>query len=112
MVGTNNKYELEFLDFRIEDKCKYDIKECKERDVTYNLSIRVNVRLTHKETGHIAEQEIFLGEYPKMTENGTFIINGAERVVVSQLVRSPGVYSEEGILDKNGIPRYKTQMIQ
>jgi DNA-directed RNA polymerase subunit beta len=111
MVGTNNKYELEFLDFRIEDKCKYDIKECKERDVTYNLSIRVNVRLTHKETGHIAEQEIFLGEYPKMTENGTFIINGAERVVVSQLVRSPGVYSEEGILDKNGIPRYKTQMI-
>ncbi|NLT18211.1 MAG: DNA-directed RNA polymerase subunit beta [Clostridiales bacterium] len=111
MVGTSNKYELDFLDIKIEDKCKYSVKECKDRDVTYTFSLRVKVRLTSKETGEINEQEIFLGEYPKMTDNGTFIINGAERVVVSQLVRSPGVYCEEGVLDKNGILRFSTQAI-
>lgn len=111
MVATSNKYELDFLKTTIEDKCKWTVKECKDRDVTYTFALKVRVRLTSKETGEINEQDIFLGDYPKMTENGTFIINGAERVVVSQLVRSPGVYSEDGVLDKNGVPRYKTQAI-
>lgn len=111
MIGTNNKYELDFLDVRIEDKQKYSVRECKDRDVTYTFSLRVKVRLLSKETGEINEQDIFLGDYPKMTENGTFVINGAERVVVSQLVRSPGVYTDGGVLDKNGLLRYKTQAI-
>ena len=83
---------LEFLDYSLKDEPKYSIAECKERDATYAVPLRVKIRLINKETGEVKEQEIFMGDFPLMTDSGTFIINGAERVVVSQLVRSPGVY--------------------
>ena len=83
---------LEFVDYSLDDKPKYDIEECKERDATYCAPLKVKVRLINKETGEIKEQEVFMGDFPLMTERGTFVINGAERVIVSQLVRSPGVY--------------------
>ena len=83
---------LEFVDYSLDDKPKYDIEECKDRDATYCAPLKVKVRLINKETGEIKEQEVFMGDFPLMTEKGTFIINGAERVIVSQLVRSPGVY--------------------
>ncbi|PKM79262.1 MAG: DNA-directed RNA polymerase subunit beta, partial [Firmicutes bacterium HGW-Firmicutes-13] len=82
---------LEFIGYSL-GKPKYSVEECKERDVTYSVPLRVKVRLINKETGEVKEQEVFMGDFPLMTENGTFIINGAERVIVSQLVRSPGVY--------------------
>ena len=83
---------LEFLDYSMKDEPKYTIAECKERDATYAAPLKVKIRLINKETGEVKEQEIFMGDFPIMTDSGTFIINGAERVVVSQLVRSPGVY--------------------
>ncbi|HPU41398.1 MAG TPA: DNA-directed RNA polymerase subunit beta [Acetivibrio clariflavus] len=83
---------LEFVDYSIDDKPKYTVEECKERDATYSAPLKGKVRLINKETGEVKEQEIFMGDFPLMTENGTFIINGAERVIVSQLVRSPGIY--------------------
>ncbi len=83
---------LEFVDYRLEDETKYSIEEAKERNTTYSSRLQVQVRLINRETGEIKEQEIFFGDLPVMTENGTFLINGAERVVISQLVRSPGVY--------------------
>ena len=92
---------LEFVDYSLDEKPKYDIEECKERDTTYCAPLKVMVRLINKETGEIKEQEVFMGDFPLMTERGTFIINGAERVIVSQLVRSPGVYYAEE-RDKSG----------
>ncbi|NLK97767.1 MAG: DNA-directed RNA polymerase subunit beta [Epulopiscium sp.] len=83
---------LEFVDFSLDKEPKYSIEECKERDATYATALKVKVRLHNKETDEIKEQEIFMGDFPIMTDNGTFIINGAERVIVSQLVRSPGIY--------------------
>ena len=83
---------LEFLDYRLDDTPKYTVAECKERDVTYAAPLHVRVRLLNKETGEVKESEVFMGDFPIMTESGTFVINGAERVIVSQLVRSPGVY--------------------
>jgi len=83
---------LEFVDYSIDPNPKYTIEECKERDANYAASLRVKVRLINKETGEIKEQEIFMGDFPLMTEQGTFIINGAERVIVTQLVRSPGIH--------------------
>ena len=84
---------LEFVDFQLcEDEAKYSIEECKERDATYEAPLKVKVRLYKKETGEIGEHEIFMGNLPLMTVTGTFVINGAERVIVSQLVRSPGIY--------------------
>ena len=92
---------LEFVDYSLDENPKYDIEECKERDATYCAPLKVKVRLINKETGEIKEQEVFMGDFPLMTERGTFVINGAERVIVSQLVRSPSVYyAEEG--DKTG----------
>src|SRR5947208_6168308 len=88
---TGNRLEMRFSDYRF-DEPKYSQEECRERDATYAAPLRVNVQLLVKETGEIKEQEIFMGDFPLMTAMGTFIINGAERVVVSQLVRSPGVY--------------------
>ena len=88
---TGNRLELRFGDYEF-GQPKYCQAECRERDMTYAAPLRVNVQLLVKETGEIKETEIFMGDFPLMTENGTFIINGAERVVVSQLVRSPGVY--------------------
>ncbi|MGN0172492.1 MAG: DNA-directed RNA polymerase subunit beta, partial [Acutalibacteraceae bacterium] len=83
---------LEFIDYRLDETPKYTVEECKERDVTYAAPLRVRARLLNKETGEIKESEVFMGDFPLMTESGTFVINGAERVIVSQLVRSPGVY--------------------
>ena len=83
---------LEFIDYKLDPEPKYPVEECKERDANYSAPLRVKVRLINKETGEVKEQDIFMGEFPLMTEQGTFIINGAERVVVSQLVRSPGMY--------------------
>ncbi|MCL6517318.1 DNA-directed RNA polymerase subunit beta [Alicyclobacillus sp.] len=91
---------LEFIDYSLGEP-KYDVEESKERDVTYAAPLRVKVRLLNKETGEVKEQEVFMGDFPLMTETGTFIINGAERVIVSQLVRSPSVYFNSKI-DKNG----------
>jgi DNA-directed RNA polymerase subunit beta len=87
---------LEIIDYKLEEP-KYSVAECRERDVTYNAPMRVKARLINKETGEVKEQEVFMGDFPLMTEKGTFIINGAERVVVSQLVRSPSVYYTEEI---------------
>ena len=84
--------ELSFLDFSMDEEPKYSIEECKARDATYATPLKVRMRLRNKETGEIKEQEIFMGDFPKMTHAATFIINGAERAIVSQLVRSPGVY--------------------
>lgn len=91
---------LEFVDYSLGEP-KYDVDESKSRDVTYNAPLRVKVRLINNETGEVKEQEVFMGDFPLMTETGTFIINGAERVIVSQLVRSPSVYYNKKV-DKNG----------
>ena len=88
----SGKLELSFLDYTMEDKPKYTIEECKERDATYAKPIKVRVRLRNTETDEIKEQEIFMGDFPVMTNGGTFVINGAERVIISQIVRSPGMY--------------------
>ena len=111
ITDFGNKIELEFLEHNLKGECKYSAKECKNHDATYTIPLRVKVRLTVRDTGKIIDSEVFMGEFPKMTENGTFIINGAERVVVSQLVRSPGVYTAKGVADKNGILRYETTVI-
>ena len=92
IVDYSGNLVLEFFDYYMEDKTKYSVEEAKERDATYSTRLHVKVRLINRETGEIKEQEIYLGDFPLMTESGTFIINGAERVVVSQLVRSPGCY--------------------
>ncbi len=91
IVGYNKKLELWFGDYRLGEP-KYSQEECRERDMTYSAPLWVNVKLVNKETGEIVEQDVFVGDFPLMTERGTFIINGAERVVVSQLIRSPGAY--------------------
>ncbi|MCQ2475822.1 MAG: DNA-directed RNA polymerase subunit beta [Clostridia bacterium] len=92
ITDFSGNWILKFVDYKIDDKPKYTVRECKERDATYNVPMRVVVRLQNKETGVIKESEVYMGDFPKMTESGTFVINGAERVIVSQLVRSPGVY--------------------
>ena len=95
-VGVITDYtgnlELRFIDYVLEENPKYSVEECKERDATYAAPLKVRVRLRNKETEEIKEQELFMGDFPKMTKSGTFIINGAERVIISQIVRSPGVY--------------------
>jgi len=101
---------LELIDYTIDDEPKYSVAECKERDVTYSAPLRMKVRLINRETGEIKESEVFMGEFPLMTETGTFIINGAERVIVSQLVRSPGVIFGSEI-DKNGNPLFTSTVI-
>ena len=101
---------LEFTDYSLDDKPKYTVEKCKERDATYAAPLKVTVRLTNRDTHEIKESEVFMGDFPLMTEHGTFIINGAERVIVSQLVRSPGVYFARTI-DKTGAFLYSAQMI-
>lgn len=110
ITDYTGRLELAFLDHRIEDKPKYDIKECKNKDANYAIPLKVKVRLTNKETGEMKDDEVFMGDIPLMTDSGSFIINGAERVVVSQLVRSPGVYTEK-VKDKNNDDRYFTTVI-
>ena len=100
---------LEFVDYSLGEP-KYDVDECKERDATYAAPLRLKVRLINKETGEVKEQEVFMGDFPIMTTKGTFIINGAERVIVSQLVRSPGVYYAETI-DQTGKKLYGATII-
>ncbi len=104
------KLSLEFFDYKLEYNPKYTVEECKERDAKYAAPLKVSVRLVNMETGEIKEQEIFMGDFPLMTEQGTFIINGAERVIVSQLVRSPGMYYEFQ-RDKSGKPLYASTVI-
>ncbi|EPR29185.1 DNA-directed RNA polymerase beta chain [Geobacillus sp. WSUCF1] len=100
---------LEFIDYSLGEP-KYTVEEAKERDVTYAAPLRVKVRLINKETGEVKEQDVFMGDFPLMTETGTFIINGAERVIVSQLVRSPSVYYSDKV-DKNGKRGYSATVI-
>ena len=100
---------LEFIDYSLGEP-KYDVDECKDRDVTYAAPLKVRVRLINKETGEVKEQEVFMGDFPLMTENGTFVINGAERVIVSQLVRSPGVYYGKEV-DTSGKTLYNAAII-
>ncbi|MCI7333895.1 MAG: DNA-directed RNA polymerase subunit beta [Oscillospiraceae bacterium] len=92
ITDFSGNLSLSFVDYRMEKKAKYSVRECKERDATYAAPMRVTARLYNKETGEVKESEVYMGDFPLMTDSGTFIINGAERVIVSQLVRSPGVY--------------------
>ena len=103
--------ELSFIDYKMDEAPKYDVLECKARDATYAAPLKVSVRLYNKETGEIKEQEIFMGDFPLMTESGTFVINGAERVVVSQLVRSPGIYYGKEIDRKPDLPLLTSTVI-
>ncbi|MDO5112683.1 MAG: DNA-directed RNA polymerase subunit beta, partial [Clostridia bacterium] len=111
ITDYSEKLVLEFVDYNIDfEHPKYPVEECKERDVNYSAPLRVTVRLINKETGEVKEQPVFMGDFPLMTQQGTFIINGAERVIVSQLVRSPGVYYSTAI-DKEGKNLYSSQVI-
>ena len=111
ITDYSGKLILEFVDYRIDlDNPKYSMEESKERDVNYAAPLRVVVRLINKETGEVKQQEVFMGDFPLMTPQGTFIINGAERVIVSQLVRSPGVYFSESF-DKVGKQLFSAQVI-
>ncbi|MBQ9989235.1 MAG: DNA-directed RNA polymerase subunit beta [Clostridia bacterium] len=110
ITGYGDNLVLEFVDYTLEDNPKYSVEECKERDVNYAAPLRVTVRLINRETGEVKEQEVFMGDFPLMTPQGTFIINGAERVIVSQLVRSPGPYYNTST-DKSGKQLYATTVI-
>ena len=101
---------IEFVSYSLDAKPKYPVEECKERDVNYAAPLKVNVRLTNKQTGEVKETDVFMGEFPLMTETGTFVINGAERVIVSQLIRSPGMYYASEI-DKTGKRTYAATVI-
>ncbi len=110
ITDFGDHYELYFLDHNLNGKSKYTEKECRDRDATYAVPLEVKVRLVNKVTGEIIDQEVFMGELPKMTDSGSFIINGAERVVVSQLIRSPGVYNTYE-QDKSGKKLYATTVM-
>ncbi len=110
ITDFNESMMLEFVDYTLDETPKNSIERCRERDQTYAAPLKVTVRLTNKETQDVRQSEVFIGDFPLMTEHGTFIINGAERVIVSQLVRSPGVYYEATI-DKAGKTVYATKMI-
>ena len=101
MTDYSGNLVIEFIDYKLNETPKYTIEECKERDLNYASPFRVTVRLTNKTTGEVKEQEIYMGDFPVMTHSGTFVINGAERVVVSQIVRSPGIYYD-AVDDKSG----------
>ena len=110
ITDYSDHFELYFLEHSLDGKPKYDEKECRDRDATFALPLRVKVRLVNKVTDEVIDQEVFMGELPLMTDNGSFIINGAERVIVSQLVRSPGIYNGEQV-DKSGRKLYDTTVI-
>ncbi|MBD5153831.1 MAG: DNA-directed RNA polymerase subunit beta [Oscillibacter sp.] len=114
-VGVISDYadtlELSFIDFSMDEPPKYDVEECKARDVNYAAPLKVTVRLRNKKTDVIKEQEIFMGDFPLMTKSGTFIVNGAERVVVSQIVRSPGIYYGKEVDVKTDLPILTSQLI-
>ena len=111
IVDYAGNLELSFIDYSMDEKPKYDVEECKARDATYAAPMKVLVRLHNKETGEIRENEIFMGDFPLMTHGGTFVINGAERVVVSQIVRSPGVYYGKEIDLKTDLPLLTSTVI-
>ena len=102
---------LSFIDYRIDEQPKYSVTECKSRDTTYAAPLRVTARLMNNETGEIKESEVFMGDFPLMTESGTFVINGAERAIVSQLVRSPGVYFAKKVDEKTGKKLFSSTII-
>ena len=102
---------LSFIDYRIDEKPKYSVNECKSRDTTYAAPLRVTARLLNNETGEIKESEVFMGDFPLMTDSGTFVINGAERAIVSQLVRSPGVYFAKKVDEKTGKKLFSSTII-
>ena len=110
ITDYSDHFEMYFLDYTLDGKPKYDEKECRDRDATYALPLRVKVRLVNKVTDEVIDQEVFMGDFPLMTDNGSFIINGAERVIVSQLVRSPGVYNGSE-MDKSGKKLFNTTVI-
>ena len=110
IVDYSGNLAIEFLGYKIDETPKYPVEECKERDVNYAAPLRVTVRLTNKATGDVKQQDIFMGDFPLMTETGTFVINGAERVAVSQLVRSPGMYYAS-TMDKTGKSMQTAQII-
>ena len=105
-----NNLVIEFVSYSIDKKTKYTVEECKERDANYAAPLKVGVRLTNRATGEVKETEIFMGDFPIMTDTGTFVINGAERVIVSQIIRSPGMYYSTEI-DKSGKDTYSVQVI-
>ena len=110
ITDYSGNLSLVFVNYRMDDKPKYTVKECKERDATYAAPLRVTARLINKETGEVKENEVYMGDFPQMTESGTFVINGAERVIISQLVRSPGVYYDMS-RDKTGKKLFATTVI-
>ena len=110
VTDYSGNLELSFIDYSMNEKPKYSEEECKARDATYAAPLKVRVRLRNKETEEIKEQEIFMGDFPLMTDGGTFIINGAERVIVSQIVRSPGVYFDKTV-DKAMMATYGSTVI-
>ena len=110
ITDFNGNLKLEFIDYSLDATPKHTIAECRERDMTYATALKVLARLTNNDTGEVKESEVFMGEFPLMTEHGTFIVNGGERVIVSQLVRSPGVYYRESV-DKAGKHLFDTQII-
>lgn len=110
ITDYSGNLSLVFVDYRMDDKPKYTVKECKERDATFAAPLRVTARLINKETGEVKENEVYMGDFPQMTESGTFVINGAERVIISQLVRSPGVYYDMS-RDKTGKKLFATTVI-
>ncbi|MBQ3116310.1 MAG: DNA-directed RNA polymerase subunit beta [Clostridia bacterium] len=110
ITDYSDHFELYFLDYNLDGNPKYDEKECRDRDATFAKPLRVKVRLVNKVTDEVIDQEVFMGDFPLMTDNGSFIINGAERVIVSQLVRSPGVYNGSEV-DKSGKKLFDTTVI-
>ncbi len=111
ITDYSGNLQLSFVDYRLEDTPKYDVTECKARDTTYAAPLRVTARLINNETGEIKESEVSMGDFPLMTESGTFVINGAERAIVSQLVRSPGVYYAEKADEKTGKRLFSSTII-
>jgi len=110
IVDFSGNLSIEFLSYSIDSKTKYSVEECKERDANYAAPLRVNVRLTNKTTGEVKQTDIYMGDFPLMTSNGTFVINGAERVIVSQIIRSPGMYYTSEI-EKSGKRTYASTII-
>ena len=110
IVDCSGNLSIEFISYSLDSKPKYPVEECKERDVNYAAPLKVNVRLTNKLTGEVKQTDIYMGDFPLMTDNGTFVINGAERVIVSQIIRSPGIYYESDI-DKTGKKTYAATVI-
>ena len=110
IVDYSGNLSIDFIGYSLDSKPQYPVEECKERDVNYAAPLKVTVRLTNKVTEEVKESEIYMGDFPLMTENGTFVINGAERVIVSQFVRSPGVYYGSDI-DKTGKSMFSSTII-